>query len=405
MNIAFCVNTFPKFSETFILNQVTGLLDAGHDVTVFAESQPNTTQEHEIIAKYGLRDQTVYSSHPSSYLTAIGQIGRVIRRKPLLIPEVARRFKKGKTGAFEVANLKTVLYSDTRPFDAYHAHFGPVGVRWDFLGRQAFNTDAPYIVSFYGKDASHHLKENPHVYDTLINTADVVTTLSNDMRSRLINVGFSQDQIQVQPLAIDTSKFAFSPPSEPEEGDPIRLVSVARLTEKKGITYAIDAVAKLSEDYNIRYDIAGDGELRNELEEQIKGYGLRDEINLLGYQTQKEVQRLLRNSHIFLAPSVTASNGDEEGTPTVLLEAQSTGLPIVSTQHAGIPEIVVDGKSGLLVPERDAPALASAVEILIQEKNSWHEWGLHGREQVEDRHSIAAAVHRLERIYANGYKL
>ena len=200
-------------------------------------------------------------------------------------------------------------------------------------------------------------------------------------------------------MGIDCQKFTFTP-RQPHPDGQIRLVTIARLVEKKGIEYSIRAVAKLSQiDPNLKYNIVGDGELRESLECLIQELDVGDTIKLLGWKDSKEIIKILNSAHIFLAPSVTSHNGELEGIPVVLMEAMAMGLPVVSTQHSGIPELVEDGVSGFLVPERDSEALAEKINYLIQHPDIWVQMGKEGRLQVEKFHNIDRLNERLIEIY------
>jgi colanic acid/amylovoran biosynthesis glycosyltransferase len=155
----------------------------------------------------------------------------------------------------------------------------------------------------------------------------------------------------------------------------------------------------IAKENDIQYTIIGDGERRELIETTIAEHGLEDIVELRGWQPQSVVADEMADAHLFILPSVTAENGDKEGTPTVLLEAQSMGLPVVSTYHAGIPEIVEDGETGLLVPERDSEALADALETLISNPERWPEMGKRGREHIERNHSIEAVTDDLLKLY------
>ena len=159
---------------------------------------------------------------------------------------------------------------------------------------------------------------------------------------------------------------------------------MGRLVEKKGHEYSIKAIAKAIINHkNIIYLIAGDGHLRNKLESLVSELGIKNHVKFLGAVEQEEALKLYQQAHIFILPSVTSSNGDQEGIPVVLMEAQSAGLPVISTYHSGIPEAVIDGKSGFLVPEKDVNALAQKMEYLIEHPEVWPEMGRCGREFVE----------------------
>jgi colanic acid/amylovoran biosynthesis glycosyltransferase len=301
--------------------------------------------------------------------------------------------RHGKAAPHRLANLERVLGSDG--FDVYHAHFGSVGNA--FLGVTKCRSE-PYIASFYGRDASQLLREEPDRYDDLFRRVDAVTALSEDMRSTLVDAGCPRNKTHIQPLCVDTRRFSYRPRTR-EDGEPLRLLTVARFVEKKGLEYALRAVADLAKTHDVKYTIAGDGERRERIESLITELELEEVVNLLGWQPQSTIVDLMTNAHLFLLPSVTAENGDKEGTPTVLLEAQAMGLPIISTYHAGIPEIVADGKSGLLVPERDSEALADALATLAESQSRWTEMGRHGSNHVESKHSIDAVSTSLLDLY------
>jgi colanic acid/amylovoran biosynthesis glycosyltransferase len=180
----------------------------------------------------------------------------------------------------------------------------------------------------------------------------------------------------------------------------VRLLSVARLVPKKGIGIALRAFAAVCRDIDqLQYDIIGDGPLRSELTELARELAITDRVRFLGAQNNQSVQRAMLDADIFLAPSLTGPDGDEEGTPTVLIEASSSGLPVISTLHSGIPEVVLDGVSGYLVPEGDVSALASRIRYLIQNPDEWARLGHAGRRHVEDAFDIHALTRQLEAVY------
>ncbi len=149
----------------------------------------------------------------------------------------------------------------------------------------------------------------------------------------------------------------------------------------------------------MQYHIVGDGPLRKSIEMLIKQLSIQDKVNLLGWRTQDEIRQLYADAHIFVLSSVTASNGDKEGQGLVIQEAQASGLPVISTLHNGIPEGILDGKSGFLVPERDVDALAEKLIYLIEHPEIWPEMGRAGRAYVEANYDINKLNDRLVEIY------
>lgn len=397
MRIAFVVGSFPKLSETFILNQITGLLDAGHDVRIFALENPDEDRVHSVVDKYDLLKRTRYIPQIQSYKDAVGTLlGTVPSILTEQLSSITDVLSLGTTGKRAPKQLEILnLLSDSKPFDICHAHFGPVG---EVVQPAVAELDVPFIVSFYGSDISRDVKGNVSRYQPLFESTAAVTALSNDMKNRLVECGCNGSKVYHQPVAIDVEDYAFRERSR-STNEPVKIITVARFVEKKGVEYAIDAIASLDDEFPIHYQLVGDGPLREEIEQKIESYGLEESINLTGYVQHTEMKDLIDESHIFVLPSVTAQDGDQEGTPTVLLEAQASGLPIVSTQHAGIPEIVSDQEAGLLVPERDSKALADALRQLIKSESDWADMGHAGREYVENNHSIPHVTDGLESLY------
>jgi colanic acid/amylovoran biosynthesis glycosyltransferase len=180
----------------------------------------------------------------------------------------------------------------------------------------------------------------------------------------------------------------------------IRLLSVGRLVEKKGFEYAIMAAARVIQQFpHIQYEIAGDGPLKSSLKRIIAELGIAKNVRLVGWRDREEILHLLRTAHIFIAPSVTTEDGDQEGIPMVLHEAMASRLPVVSTRHTGIPELVYDGETGFLVPERDPEAIADKVSYLLKNPDRRHKMGERGRAQIEQYHDFDRQTDRLIEIY------
>lgn len=201
------------------------------------------------------------------------------------------------------------------------------------------------------------------------------------------------------PVGVNISEYAFKQRTI-DVDLPIKIITVARLVEKKGIEYSIKAVAKAIQNHpNILYRIVGDGPLQKSLNLLISDLGLSHKIQLLGWKTQDQVRELYDDSHIFILSSVTSSNGDQEGQGLVLQEAQAMGLPVLSTLHNGFPDSVLDGKSAFLVPERNVDALTQKLNYLIEHPETWAEMGQMGRNFVEEHYDINKLNEQLVEIY------
>ena len=162
------------------------------------------------------------------------------------------------------------------------------------------------------------------------------------------------------------------------------------------------AVAKLlKQDIDLEYRIVGEGELRPHLEQLIRELGVGDRVHLLGVKHQSEIVEFLNQVHIFVAPSVTSRSGDQDAPINTLKEAMATGLPVVSTWHGGIPELVDDGVSGFLVPEKDPEAITDKLAYLIHHPELWPTMGLAGRKRVLADYEINRINDELVVLYEN----
>lgn len=406
LRVAFVLTRFPVTSQTFILRQITGLLDLGHDIRVLSERQPHDTVEHGPVSEYGLRDRVTYVQEPATTgpraLDDLGAAGRILFRRPGALALMAGN-RSGSAGGGRRSLLRRLTsVIDAGNVDVVHCHFGNVGLRYapvaEWLG-------IPLLTSFYGYDCSRFpLQHGQDVYLPLFRVASGVTVLSDQMKERLVELGCPPEAIHKQHLGVDPDDFPFRERTPPSPDRPVRLLTVARLVEKKGIAYALEAVAGVLSrgappSRDLRYDIVGDGPLRDSLEAKAAELGLGSRVRFHGAVNQEGVRRAMAEAHLFLLPSVTASDGDQEGTPTVLVEAACAGLPVLSTRHSGIPEIVQDGRTGFLVPERDAGALTDRLEELLATPALWKTMGRAGRRHIEEEFDLRKLNRRLESLY------
>ena len=392
MKIAAIVYEFPSVSETFVLSQLRGLRDNGCKVSVFADSigsfasgDAAPVSEFSSVAYFGLPLKSVRESY-GKYRGARGADAEPQggHRKSGAAGQLARSFR---------LRLEARSFFGYPRFDVICAHFGPNGVRAVRL-RERKALRGPIVTSFYGYDIGRRWRHEG--YAQLFEQGDRFIALSGHMRSRLVELGCPADRLVVHRLGVDVSKFHRS---SPRHGASFEILSVARLVEKKGIEYALRAAATLkSTNTNFRYTVIGDGPLRGQLEGLIESLDLGDNVRLTGALPHTEVAELMRTSDVLLAPSVTARDGDVEGTPVAILEAAATGLPVVATHHAGIPEIVADGVSGFLVPERDASTLAARLMELCDSRKLRVEMGRAGHDFVARCHDNTALNRDLLRL-------
>lgn len=224
---------------------------------------------------------------------------------------------------------------------------------------------------------------------------DHFVCVSEFMRSEALKAGYPEARLQVHYMGIDPRPFT----AATHDGEP-EILHVARLVDKKGTAYLIDAFAALAGRHpDARLTILGDGPLREALQARVAGHGLTNRVEFAGAVAHRTVRERMARASVLALPSVTAESGDSEGLGLVLLEAAASGLPVVGTQHGGIPEAVSDGHSGYLVPERDVGRLADALDTLLADAALRRRMGAAGRALVCERFDIREQSSKLEDIY------
>lgn len=402
MKIAFIVNQFPVLSETFILNQITGLIDRGHEVDIYADEPSDNSKMHPDVENYRLLERTYYARRPPNpFLWTSGGFWLLLTnatKAPLVLLRSLNIFKYGKQAASFRLLYWVIPFFCQRSYDIIHCHFGQNGLKASRL-REIGALEGKLITTYHGVDITRDLQlMGDHIYDSLFKTGDLFLPISKYWQSRLIELGCNKQKIIVHRMGIDCRKFYFIPRQTQTDGS-CRLVMLSRLVEKKGVEYSIRAVAKLANNRNIKYSVIGDGPLRESLQQLIQELNVSDIVKLLGWKQQQEIVEILNNSDILLAPSVTSKDGDQEGIPIAMMEAMAMGLPVVSTQHSGIPELVQDGISGFLVRERDVDALTEKLGYLIDHPEVWSEMGQAGRAYVEEHYNLDKLNDQLVETY------
>lgn len=287
-----------------------------------------------------------------------------------------------------------------------HAHFGPMGYR--MLGPSQ-ELGVPLVTSFYGADVSRVPAERRiwrKRYQELFRHGQLFLCEGPHMAAILEKLGCPEDKIQVLRLGVDVDKIRFRPRNRSENGK-TRLLLVGSFREKKGIPYAIEALALAKREFpSLALSIIGGAKSSSEqrLMDRCKRFvreaGLERDVSFLGYVKHGEYLEELAKAHILLAPSVTATNGDSEGgSPVVVTEAAAAGMPVIATRHADLPEIVKDEETGMLIPERDPGALAKAMVRLAGAPESWENMGHSARALVEAEFNAEQQSHRRHQLY------
>ena len=279
-----------------------------------------------------------------------------------------------------------------------HAHFGYQGAR---CLRAKRKSGLPMLTTFYGADATQYprLPEWQKRYRRLFEEGEGFLVEGSAMKEQIASIGCPEERIRICHLGVDVERIPFQVRQSSER---VRFLICAGLKEKKGIPYALRALALALEErpFPCEVVIIGDGPDRPQIEALVEELGLTEQVEFRGMRSYSEVLKELGRCHILLQTSVTAADGDTEGgAPVILLDAQASGMPVIATHHADIPEYVVDGQSGLLAPERDVEGLADCIRRLVEEPGKWEGMGRAGRRHVEENYNAAVQGGRLEEVY------
>jgi colanic acid/amylovoran biosynthesis glycosyltransferase len=264
----------------------------------------------------------------------------------------------------------------------------------------------PSLVSFYGYDISSFPKYalgygTNYLKNRVFSNVNVVLAMSPDMKNDLIKAGCPEEKIIVHYYGTDGKKFYHK--HDYSEKERVDIFTISNLCAKKGHIFQFKAIKKLIDSgiSNFHFRIAGSGELEQELKKYVKENELSQYIIFLGplkYGSTEMLQEF-KNADIFLHPSVTAPNGDKEGIPGTIIEAMSSGLPVISTLHAGIPYVIENNKTGILVEEWDIDTLAMALKRLIESRDEREKLGMAAQSYSLNNLDLHAKEKELEEIY------
>lgn len=285
-----------------------------------------------------------------------------------------------------------------------HAYFAVEAV---YAMRLSKTLNIPLITTFLGFDATTTTRSlitsgkpawiNYALYKKqLIKNGDMFICVSDFIRDRVISMGFPAGITITHYIGVDVSK-----PLPVKKSLPYKVIlHVARLTEKKGTNYLLDAFSIVAkEDESTRLIVIGDGPLMHDHKKHAESLGLSEQVDFLGFQTHDMVMDWMSKTDIVCMPSITAESGDTEGLPMTILEASAYKIPVVSTFHAGIPEAIEDGVSGYLVPERNVPLLADRLSVLLKDEKLRLQMGESGRKIVKEKFNLKIQAEKLEQIY------
>lgn len=389
--IVFVLKGYPRLSETFIAQEILGLEERGFDIRIVSLRHPTDGKTHPV--HEAIRAPVTYL--PEYLHDQPGRVWKSWRRARRLPGYKAawrvwrRDFARDRTrNRFRRFGQALVLASELPDgAERLHAHFlhTPASV----ARYAALMTGLPFSVSAHAKDiwTSPEWEKREKLAD-----ADWAVTCTAAAHVHLAALAPSPDRVSLVYHGLDLRRFA--PPGEPRDDSaasgtsgPVRLLSVGRAVEKKGFDLLLTALSQLPADLQWQWTHIGGGGESEALKKQATTLGLTDRVDWRGAQAQEAVLAAYRAADVFILPSRIAGDGDRDGLPNVLMEAQSQGLACLSTNISGIPELVIDGKTGRLVPPDDLGALTAALAELIENPTLRRAFGAAGQARVQSAFS------------------
>ena len=387
--IGYLLKTFPKLSETFILNEILELERQGLNLHIFSLRRSQDRHHHPALSQ--LQAPVTYLPsllpewhHDEETQLVENQIAWGRRDPGQLMaalqfycdrPET-RRFNEFLQGCYLATELEHL------GIEHLHVHFANIPTATAEIAQHF--SGVPFSITAHAKDI--YLTE-PAALDRRLRSAEFVLTCTDYNRRYLDSISTSDTPIHLSYHGIDLSRFTHSPDvatsQVPPSARPLQLLSVGRFCEKKGFAYLLDACKQLQvARVNFHCNLVGYGPLQAALKAQIQALDLTERVTLVGQLTQDQVIEQYRQADVFVLPCLVTDDGDRDGIPNVLLEAMALGLPVVSTAISGLTELVQSGQNGLLIPEKDVAALTAALRQLSQEADLRQRLGQAGRRTV-----------------------
>lgn len=391
MRVGYVLKRYPRYSETFIVNEILAHEAAGLEIEIFALRAPSDTHFQDSIAR--VRAPVTYIPRRALNVTALWDELREARDAyPASFDSDDMLHESASTVHQSLLLAQEVR---ARGIDHLHAHFGTVATAVARLTSRLIGV--PYSFTAHAKDIFHESVQHDYLERKLRDAATVVTV--SDYNARYLRKEFNAAAAKVVRVynGLNLDSFQYQSPVE----RPPLILGVGRLVEKKGFSHLLEACAELIRlERNFRCRIIGTGELEGDLRARIDGLGIGHAVELAGARPQSEVIQQVQGSAVLAVPCVVGEDGNRDGLPTVLLEAMALGTPCVSTGVTGIPEVIRDGQTGLVVPQRDAKGLARALDRLLTDAPMRVRLAEGARCLIEAQFDVHTSTRRLREVFS-----
>ncbi len=388
MNILYYLKGFPKLSESFVLNEIYALEQAGHRVAVFAQGSGGCDLTH---TEFSSLNAPIHQAGAIDYKTLITLLSNPTQSlSPLISPPDEHGVKSYIKNSIRTNQCIEFVSALEWNIDTVHTHFATTE-KYPAMNVATY-FDVPFTVTTHAFDIYREFDRSTY---KLLTNADRIITISEYNRDYLSKKIRKQVPIDIVHAGIRPEKF--SPAGSPVEN---RILTVARLTDKKGLHYALEAVAiAVCEIPELEYHIVGSGELYEELVRTTTELGIEDNVTFLDNISDAQLIAEYEEARSFVLPCVITEAGERDGIPVALMEAMAMNTPPVSTIVSGIPELIDHETNGLLVKPRDPEATAEALLRVLRNDAEHREFCRHGRRKVIEQFDVMEEVTALERSF------
>ncbi|QIM63397.1 colanic acid biosynthesis glycosyltransferase WcaL [Pasteurellaceae bacterium Orientalotternb1] len=358
MYIGYVLKRYPRFSETFVVNEILAHERAGTKIDIFALGPVMETHFQDGISQVRAPVTRLVDKQRNTE-----SLWKIITEGFSQLPNFAVKLEKAKGTIHEIAqSILLALEIKKRGIQHLHAHFGTQATT---VARQAaIFADITYTFTAHAKDIYYQYHQSTELGQKMRDASATVTVSDYNLAYLREKYGSDAEKAVRVYNGMDLRKFPYTAFNSSNR----QILAVGRLVPKKGFGVLLDALAVLKQrNIEMQCIVVGDGTLREQLQTQIQSLDISDVVKMIGPMPQPEIIKFMKSSNMMVAPCVISEDGDRDGLPTVLLESMALGTPVISTQVAGIPELVQDGITGLCVPPNDPATLADAIQCLLND--------------------------------------
>ena len=391
--VGYVLKRYPRFSETFVVNEILAHEAAGLNLEIFALRPSVDTHFQHAVAD--VRAAVTYLNSNTLRGSSLWDEFRAYGEQHPRLWRVLQQVDD--CDALEIyQGIQLARLVESKGIDHLHAHFATSATAVTRIA--SLLTGVTYSLTAHAKDIFHEDVDEKQLERKLADASAVVTVSNYNAADLTRRFPRQSQQIHRIYNGLPLSQYNYRAPDDREK----KIVAVGRLVEKKGFSDLISACAILHQiGLAIPCEIIGEGEFEDSLRSQIQQLELEDSVRLLGALPQREVHRIIQEASIFVAPCVTASTGDRDGLPTVILEAMALGTPCISTDVTGISEVVRHNETGLIVPERQPVKLAEEIRGLLSDVELGVKLAHSARQLIQEQFDAVENTSRLRDVFAS----